>query len=153
VDLVYLDESGIDKFLSRDYARSPRGKQVISEVKGKKYQRVSMIAAQVGKSVLAPMVFEGTTDSTLFNGWLEKCLVPELRQGQVVIMDNYSIHKTLKTKDIIEKAGCKLLFLPPYSPDLNPIENLWANIKAHIKKIKNSCHDFHRAIDLAFVKA
>jgi transposase len=147
---VYLDESGIDKFLSRDYARAPRGMQVISDIKGKKYQRVSMIAAQVGKVVLAPMVFEGTTDSKLFNHWLEKCLVPELRPGQVVIMDNYCIHKTAKTQEIIEKAGCTILFLPPYSPDLNPIENLWANIKARIRKIKNSCDDFNQAINIAF---
>jgi transposase len=149
-DLVYLDESGIDKFLSRDYARSPRGEQVICDVKGRKYQRVSMIAAQAGKAILAPMVFEGTTDSKLFNHWLKECLVPELKPGQIIIMDNYCIHKTAKTKEIIEMAGCKILFLPPYSPDFNPIENTWANIKARIRKIKNSCDDFYKAIDLAF---
>jgi transposase len=110
-----------------------------------------MIAAQCKKAILAPMVFEGTTDSKLFNYWLEECLVPELKPGQVIIMDNYCIHKTAKTKEIIERAECKILFLPPYSPDFNPIENTWANIKARIKKIKNSCDDFHKAIDLAFV--
>lgn len=149
-DLVYLDESGIDKFLSRNYARAPRGEQVISEIRGKKYQRVSMIAAQCLKDVLAPFVFEGTTNSKIFNHWLEKCLVPELRPGQVVVMDNYCIHKTAKTYEIIEKAGCKILFLPPYSPDLNPIENLWAITKTKIKKIKRFCDDFHQAINLAF---
>ena len=148
--MVYLDESGIDKFLSRDYARSPRGMQVICETKGKKYQRVSMIAAQVEKAILAPFVFEGTTDSKLFNHWLRTCLVPELKPGQVVVMDNYCIHKTARTREIIEGAGCRILFLPPYSPDLNPIENLWAIIKSRIKKIKNSCEDFNQAIDMAF---
>lgn len=149
-DIVYLDESGIDKFLSRDYARSPRGKQVISDIKGKKYQRISMIAAQCQKNILAPLVFHGTTDAKFFNQWLSKCLVPELKPGQTVVMDNYCIHKTIETKVIIENAGCKILFLPPYSPDLNPIENLWANIKNRIKKIKNYCDDFDQAIDLAF---
>lgn len=149
--MVYLDESGINKFLSRDYARAPRGMQVISEVKGNKYQRVSMIAAQCRKDVLAPLIFTGTTDSKVFNHWLERYLVPQLRPGQVVVMDNYCIHKTAKTQEIITKAGCKILFLPPYSPDLNPIENLWAVIKNRIRKIKNYCDDFHEAIDLAFI--
>lgn len=109
-----------------------------------------MIAAQCGKDILAPMVFKGTTDAKLFNYWLEICLVPELRPGQVVVMDNYCIHKTDETQQIIKKAGCKILFLPPYSPDLNPIEHFWALIKARIRKIKNSCKDFHSAINLAF---
>ena len=109
-----------------------------------------MIAAQCKKTVLAPLVFEGTTDSRLFNHWLQTCLVPELKPGQVVVMDNYCIHKGVKTQEIIEKVGCEILFLPPYSPDLNPIENLWAIIKSRIKKIKNSCDDFNNAIDLAF---
>jgi len=123
---------------------------VVCDIKGNKYQRVSMIAAQVEKRVLAPMVLEGTTDSHVFNQWLEKCLVPQLEPGQVVIMDNYSIHKSKKTQDLIKEAGCEILFLPPYSPDLNPIENLWANIKARTKKLKRTCDNFHQAIDLAF---
>lgn len=73
-----------------------------------------MIAAQVKKKVLAPMVFEGTADTELFNQWLEKCLAPELKKGQTIIMDNYVIHKSQKTRDIIEKEGCNILFLPPY---------------------------------------
>lgn len=149
-DLVFLDESGIDKFLSRDYARSPKGMQVISDVKGKKYQRVSMIAAECQKRILAPLVFEGTADAGFFNHWLEKCLLPELRAGQVVIMDNYSIHKSAKTQELIASVGCKVLFLPPYSPDFNPIENTWAVIKSRIKKAKKFFDDFNSAIDWAF---
>jgi transposase len=125
--------------------------QVISSIKGKKYQRVSMVAAQCGKDILAPLVFEGTADTNLFNNWLEKCLIPELKPGKTIILDNYVIHKSERIKSLIEQAGCKILFLPPYSPDLNPIENLWANIKARIKKIANYIEDFHEAINYAFL--
>ena len=145
-----MDESGIDRFLHRDYARSTRGIQVVCDVKGNKYQRVSMISALCMKRIIAPFVFEGTTDRTLFTQWLEECLAPQLEPGQVVVMDNYSIHKGQKIKDIIENRGCRILFLPPYSPDLNPIENLWAVIKSRIKKLKQSYSDFHEAIDEAF---
>ena len=117
-----MDESGIDRFLHKEYARSERGKQVICNIKGNKYQRFSMIAAQVGKSILAPFVFQGTADTKLFEGWVEKCLLPTLCAGQVIIMDNYIIHKSKKTKGLIESAGCRILFQPPYSPYLNPIE-------------------------------
>ena len=109
-----------------------------------------MIAAQVEKAILAPFVFEGTADSKLFNHWLKTCLLPELKPGQVVVMDNYCIHKGVETKEIVEKAGCEILFLPPYSPDFNPIDNYWAVIKSRIKKLKKSCQDFNKAIDLAF---
>lgn len=149
--MVSLDESGINKFLYREYARAPRGKQIISSIKGKKYQRVSMIAAQCQKKVLAPMVFEGTADTKLFNNWLEKSLMPELKPGQTVVMDNYVIHKSSKTKEIIERAGCKVLYLPPYSPDLNPIENLWATIKARIRNISSSEKSLNKAIDQALL--
>ena len=109
-----------------------------------------MIAALCNKRIIAPFIHEVTTDATLFNEWLEVCLLPELVPGQVVVMDNYSIHKSSKTRDLIESAGCKLLFLPPYSPDLNPIENYWAIIKARIKYFANYCSTFERAIQIAF---
>jgi len=77
----------------------------------------------------APMTFEGTCETNLFNAWLREVLIPELRPGQVLILDNASFHKSLETKRLIEESGCHLLFLPPYSPDLNPIEKCWANLK------------------------
>jgi transposase len=123
---------------------------VICEIKGNKYQRVSMIAAQCNKAILAPMVFKGTCDARVFNGWVETQLLPVLKAGQVVVMDNYSIHKTKETQRLIESVGCKILFLPPYSPDLNPIENTWAIIKGRIRTLQKTCTDFHHAINQAF---
>lgn len=151
--MVWLDESGIDEFLQRNYARAPRGKQVISEVYGKKYGRISVIAAWLSKKkeMIAPYVFDGYTDSKRFNGWLKKCLLPELKTGQVVIMDNAAFHKSKLTTDLIESAGCRLLFQPAYSPDLNPIENQWAVLKAKFKKHKHEFETFNEAVDYAFV--
>jgi isftu1 transposase len=136
--------------LHREYARSARGEQVICDIKGNKYQRVSMIAAQCKKAILAPFVFTGTTNANVFNAWLRDQLVPQLRAGQVIVMDNYCIHKTKETQRIIEDAGCKILFLPPYSPDLNPIENTWAIIKGRIRTLQKTIADFNQAINQAF---
>ena len=133
--LVYLDESGIDTFLYREYGRAKKGEKIMAEVSGKKFERQSIVAGLCGKNTLAPFGYHGTCDAKLFNFWLEKMLVPCLKPGQTVIMDNASIHKTNTTRSIIERARCKLLFLPPYSPDLNPIEHLWANIKRKLADI------------------
>lgn len=152
-NLVWLDESGIDEFLHRDYARAPRGKQVISEVCGKKYGRISIIAAWLSekKELISPYVFYGYTDAQRFNGWIEKCLLPELKAGQVVVMDNAAFHKSKLTKDLIESVGCKVLFQPAYSPDLNPIEKQWAVLKAKFKKYKHKFTTFDEAVDYAFI--
>lgn len=111
-----------------------------------------MIAGLCNNKIIAPFTHEITTDAELFNGWLEKCLIPELRPGQVIVMDNYSIHKTNKTKELIEAAGCKLLFLPPYSPDLNPIEQYWAIIKAKCKYFLSYTSTLTRALQIAFLE-
>ena len=120
----------------------------MAEVSGKKFERQSIVAAQCGEKVLAPFGYHGTCNAKLFNFWLGKILVPLLKPGQIVIMDNASIHKTNTTQSIINKAGCKLLFLPPYSPDLNPIEHLWSNLK---RKLRNIFHKFSSLQDALWV--
>ena len=91
-------------------------------------------------------------DTFLFNNWLERYLCPALSKGQYVILDNASFHKSAKTREFIEKAGCHLLFSPKYSPDLNPIENCWANFKNYLRKIIDRYTDFASAITHAITK-
>jgi len=79
------------------------------------------------------MVFNGSCNTELFNNWVEHFLIKELIPGQFVVMDNASFHKSQKTRELIESVGCKVIFLPPYSPDMNPIEKFWANMKRWIK--------------------
>lgn len=110
--------------------------KIIGEVSGCRFARESVISAiSGGGKFLASMCFQGTCDSRLFNIWLEKVLIPELKPGQALILDNASFHKSAESKKLVEEAGCKLLFLPPYSPDLNPIEKYWANMKVKVREL------------------
>ncbi|HAU1190315.1 TPA: IS630 family transposase, partial [Legionella pneumophila] len=149
--LVYIDESGIDTFIARDYGWSCRGKKILAEVSGRRYVRESFIAGLMpqSKKVVAPFCYSGTCDTTLFNCWLEQCLLPALGPGYTIIMDNATFHKSEKTKTLIHNAQCSLLFLPPYSPDFNPIEKFWANLKSFIRKIIGQFHSLSEAINYA----
>lgn len=131
--LVFVDESGFDEFLYREYARAPKGEKVMAKISGKRFARQSVIGAKRDKEILAPFGYSGTCDTNLFNFWLKTQLAPNLRKGQVIILDNAAIHKSEETKMIIKKAKCHLVFLPPYSPDLNPIEHVWAHKKQFIR--------------------
>ena len=117
-----MDESGINKFLYREYGWAKRGKKVVGEIAGKRYLRESFIAGLVGNKVVSPLCYQGTCDTVLFNYWLGNFLLPFIGPGYTIVMDNAAFHKLEKTRFLIENAGCSLLFLPPYSPDLNPIE-------------------------------
>lgn len=102
-----------------------------------------MIAGLVERKSIAPFVFYGACNTELFNEWFEKFLIKELKPGQTVILDNASFHKSPRIKELVESVGCGLLFLPPYSPDLNPIEQFWANMKRWVKsKIAETCKIF-----------
>jgi transposase len=148
--VVFIDESGINQFLYREYGWSQRGQKVFGNISGKRYQRESFIAGLKGKTVIAPLCYKGTCDSKLFNFWLANFLLPALSPGDVIVMDNAAFHKSDDTRTLIENVKCQLLFLPPYSPDLNPIEKVWANIKASIRKIMHQFSSLQEAIDYAF---
>jgi transposase len=149
-DLVYIDESGIDSYVHQSFGWAKRGTKVLGEISGKRYARESFVAAKCGAKILAPFCYQGTCNTDLFNLWIETFLIPVLQPGQVIILDNATFHKSQKTKELIENASCTLLFLPPYSPDLNPIEIYWANLKAKIKKFLKNCSSLSQAIDYAF---
>lgn len=146
---VYLDESGIHQYLHRQHARSLRGVKVIGEISGKRFGRQSVISALKDKKFLAPMCFEGTCDTELFNVWLKQELLPNLTPGQVLILDNASFHKSVETRQLVESHGCEILYLPPYSPDLNPIEKCWANMKTKIRELLLTVPTLSSAVDQA----
>jgi transposase len=136
--LVYIDESGIDMSICPDRGWGEKSEKLLGKKTIQYYQRTNIIAGYVNNKSIAPMVFNGSCNTELFEALVEQFLIKELKPGQVVIMDNAAFHKSQKTKDLIESVGCKLIFLPPYSPDLNPIEKFWANMKRWIKdKIAN----------------
>lgn len=150
---VYVDESGINEYLQRQSARAPRGQKVYGALSGNRYHRESFIAAQNQSTIFAPFCYTGTCNTSLFNTWIEIILIPELKSGQVIILDNASFHKSKTTIEMIEKAGCKVLFLPPYSPDLNPIEKFWANFKRKVQENLKRYLTLAEAVDQTFLEA
>jgi isftu1 transposase len=148
---VYLDERGINDYLHREYGRGLRGKGVSGEISGKRFARQSVISALFKGKFLAPMCYEGTCDTTLFNTWLKEMLILNLIPGQVLILDNASFHKSAESQKLVEAAGCKILFLPPYSPDLNPIEKYWANMKKKVREFLKEVQTFSEALDNAIL--
>ena len=117
------------------------------EICGKRFARQSIISALFKGKLFSAMCFEGTCNTSLFNVWLKQMLIPNLTPGQVLILDNASFHKSLESEKLVEAAGCKILFLPPYSPDLNPIEKYWANMKAKVRELLPKTKTLTEALD------
>lgn len=132
--LVYIDESGIEMSLCKERGWGKKNELLAGKKSGKHYERTNIIAGYVNRKSIAPFIFNGSCNTKLFNAWVERFLIKELKPGQIVIMDNASFHKSVKTRELIESVGCKIIFLPPYSPDFNPIEKFWANMKYWIKE-------------------
>lgn len=132
-DLIYLDESGVSTQMTRTYARAPRGERVHDAVPGGHWKMLTILGALTHTGMLAVMTVEAATDREVFLAYLEQVLCPKLRPGHVVVMDNLSAHKVQGVRERIEACGARLLYLPPYSPDLNPIEKAWANLKQGLR--------------------
>ena len=132
--LVFVDESGAHTQMTRRSGRSPVGQRLVCPVPQGHYQTTTMIAAVRLTGPQAPWLFDGPMDGELFLAWVKQGLVPVLHREDVVILDNLSTHKVAGVQEAIEAAGARLEYLPPYSPDFNPIENLWSKVKQAMKK-------------------
>lgn len=132
--LVFLDESGINTAMARRYGRCPPSKRLVDSVPAGAWQSNTLLAAVRLDGVVAPMVLDGPVNGEVFASYIELSLVPALEPGDIVIMDNLPAHKSLRVTQAIEGIGCSLVYLPPYSPDFNPIENMWSKVKASMRK-------------------
>ena len=148
--LYYVDECGIDKYIYREYGYSLKGVPIIGKVSGKKFKRTNIVAAQCGNKIVAPMTYDGTTDSALFEQWFEQRLLTAIPKYSIIILDNATFHRKAKLRALAEEADCEVLFLPPYSPDLNPIENFWACLKNKLRKILPTFDNFDDALTACF---
>lgn len=149
-DLVYVDECGLNESIHREYARAPIGQKVSEDISGKRATRTSIIAGLNQWKPLAPWHFQGYCNTEVILTWVKDELLPALKAGMTVIWDNATFHQSSKIKTLIENAGCTLIFLPPYSPDLNPIEQYWSALKAQIRRIKQEGMTIPQALALVF---
>jgi transposase len=140
----------VENTLDYAYGWSLKGTRCFAETLGHFTERVSMIAAWCQNEVFAPMTFTGYCDSRVVETWFEQVLVPTLKIGQTIILDNASFHRKATLQKLLEPLGCRVLALPPYSPDLNRIEPLWNQIKALIKHHPNPNRPFRDKVDDAF---
>lgn len=137
--LTYVDEAGFDSYFYRERARALRGLKIKGFVSGKRYKRIGIVAGKCGKKILAPMQYSGTMDCEIFEYWMENMLLKNVEKGSVIVLDNAAFHRKKELEMLAKQASCEILFLPPYSPDLNPIEQFWSWIK---RKLRESLHKF-----------
>jgi len=132
--LVFIDETWASTNMARRHGRCLRGERLRVGVPHGHWKTTTFVGALTLRGFIAPWVLDGPINRAAFETYVAKVLVPELRPGDVVVMDNLSSHKGPRVRQMIEAAGADLLYLPPYSPDLNPIENAFSKLKAHLRK-------------------
>jgi transposase len=138
---VFLDECGVTTDLLRRYGRSPRGTRLHDHTPCRHWETHTVIAGLRLHGLTAPAVFDGPIDNPSFLAYVEQVLVPTLRPGEVVVLDNLAVHKQPAVQAAIDAAGATLRFLPPYSPDLNPIEMAFAKLKAFLRAARPRNYD------------
>jgi transposase len=146
----FVDESGVNLAMTRRFGRAPRGVRVIGAVPQNYGANLTLIAALSLHGIEAFMTIEGATDAEVFQAYAEQVLGPTLRPGDIVVLDNLSAHKMTTIREVIEGRGARLLYLPPYSPDLAPIEQAWSKIKTFLRAAKARTRE---ALELAIQHA
>lgn len=132
--LVIVDESGAATNLVRTHARAPMGQRAVGTAPGGHYEQVTLVGALSLTGLRAMVTLPGAADTEAFVAFVEHVLVPELRPGQIVLLDNLRVHKAPAVQRLIEEAGCQVFFLPRYSPDFSPIEGMWSKIKGLLRR-------------------
>ena len=131
---MYVDEAGMDNREDYSYGWNQKGQRFYALKSGRRQGRINMIAAFCNGKLLAPFTVEGCCNRNIFESWLTTCLIPTLKPGQIVIVDNATFHRGGNIIQLIGAAGCQLKYLPSYSPDLNKIEQCWSWLKSRIRK-------------------
>ncbi len=133
--LVFIDETGVDTKMARRFGRSPRGERCLAAIPHGHWKTTTFTAALRFNGLTAPFIMDGPMDGDGFLAYVEQVLVPTLKPGDIVVVDNLPAHKVPGVQEAIEAAKATLLYLPPYSPDFNPIEKVFAKLKAYLRKI------------------
>jgi transposase len=139
--LVFLDENGINTGLTRLYGRGEVGQRVVDYVPDTRWESLTILSSLRMDGSTEALVFEGALNGEMFAAYMEKCLAPTLKAGDIVIMDNLSSHKVQGLEEIVKKCGAQIEYLPPYSPDFNPVENMWSKVKANLRQMKKRCKE------------
>ncbi|MGA2349284.1 MAG: IS630 family transposase [Terracidiphilus sp.] len=148
--LIFLDESGVTTSMTRLYARSAGGARISETTPGGRWKIMTILGAMSLRGIIASMTIEEATDGDIFLAYVEHILCPALKPGDVVVMDNLSSHKIKGVRRLIKKAGAEVLYLPPYSPDLNPIEKAWSKLKQILRSAKARTKE---ALEIAIANA
>lgn len=139
--LVFIDETGTSTAMARLRGRARRGRRVIGRVPWGHWKTMTFVAGLRHDGITAPFVIDRAMTGAIFIEYVRQCLAPTLKPGDIVVMDNLPAHKKDEVRDIIVAAGAELRYLPPYSPDLNPIEQAFAKLKAHLRKAQERSID------------
>lgn len=134
--LLFIDETGINLSMTRTHARTPEGRRAVDSVPKNWGDNVTVTAAlTLDDGIVAPMMLRGPMTGRAFEAYVEQCLGPELRPGDVVVLDKLAAHKSTRVRELVEATGAILVHLPSYSPDFNPIEHAWSKLKALLRKV------------------
>ena len=148
---IFIDEFGCNKSMTRLYGRAFGGDRAIGSVPSNYGTKTSVIAAMGLRGIVATMTIIGSIDGPAFDGYVKSFLVSQLKKGDVIILDNYKVHLSKFAKELIESVGAEIIFLPPYSPDLNPIENCFSKVKSVLRSVAARTNLLlRRAVNFAF---